>query len=126
MVPRSDRQLIRIISVLLLIVLTACTFETEGRSDEAQATLTRYLEGLAGGADDRGWSVLRESTREDYGTLEDYLELASLGGEGGLPIVGMQVAAEDDGLYKFAVTTTDPIDPAYAEVLFRARVNEST
>jgi hypothetical protein len=119
---RSDpgRWTLRGIFVLVTFLSTSCVIESEGRSSEARATLTSYLNALAGAADDRGWSLLSESTRDGYGEREAVLELADLAGDALLPIQDVRLIYEDDGFYQFAVTTTDPMDPIYAELLFRA------
>lgn len=105
--------------------MTACAYENEGRSVEAQATLTTFLEHLAGGADDRGWSLLSESTRRGIGSFEDYLALADAARDAELPIHGMRVVYEDDGFYEFAITTAVPIGASYAELLFEFPVFQS-
>jgi hypothetical protein len=111
--------------VLLTVLLTSCGLaETEGRSDEARATLDRYLGAVGGAEDDRGWSVLSSSMRDSYGTRDDYLELAGAADDP-LPIAGVRLLYEDDGFYSFSVTTAEPIEPAYAELLFRPRLLDS-
>lgn len=111
---------------LLTLALASCGLaETEGRSDEARATLVRYLAAVGGAEDDRGWSVLSASMRDSYGTRDDYLELAMVAADAPLLIQDVKLVYEDDGFYSFSVTTTIPPDPAYAELLFRPRLLES-
>jgi hypothetical protein len=104
---------------LALALLASCAMaETEGHADAARATLSRYLAELGGNSDHRGWSVLSESMREQYGSRDDYVERADRAGEAELPVLGFDLVYEDDGFYEFTVTTAEPIDRAYADLLF--------
>lgn len=96
---------IRLGLVLLVSLLGSCAFENEGRSDEAEETVRRYLAAVAGADEVRGWSMLSASMQESTVTRESYIEV---------------------GFYQFAVTTAAPIRAAYAELLFRTRWAEST
>jgi hypothetical protein len=107
-------------ATLLTCALVSCgTFENEGRADEAEAALGQYLDDLAGESEDRGWSRLSESMRMAHGPREDYVERARQAADADLAILAIRLVYEDDGFYEFAVTITEPIDPAYAELLFR-------
>jgi hypothetical protein len=112
--------------VALLVVVGGCVFENEGRSGEAEKTVRHYLAAVAGADADRGWSVLSAHMRESHSTREAYVDLAEAAGDAPLPINDIRLIYEDDGFYEFAVTTTEPIHSAYAELLFRPRSLEST
>lgn len=101
--------------------LASCTLvDTEGHSDAARTTLARYLAALGGSSDDRGWSILSGYTRVTYGERDAYVELAEVA-DAPLAVHDIRLVYEDDGLYAFSVTTDDPIDLAYGELLFRGR-----
>jgi hypothetical protein len=110
----------------LLVVAGGCVFENEGRSGEAEKTVRDYLAAVAGADADRGWSVLSTHMRESHSTPEAYVDLAEAAGDAPLPINDIRLIYEDDGFYEFAVTTPEPIHPAYTELLFRPASLEST
>ena len=111
----------RLFALWLATLLASCAVvETEGRSDEARATLTQFLDDLAGSSDDRGWSRLSESMRQMHGPRADYVGFAEQeAGETALPDLTIRLTYEDDGFYAFELTSPVPIDPAYDEILFR-------
>jgi hypothetical protein len=109
---------------VLAITLAACApFENEGRSGEAEATLSRYLANLAGSSDDRGWSQLTPPMRDAHGPREEYVARVQLAGDAQLSVESMLLVREDDGLYEFAVTVSEPTDPF--SVLFHEPPNWS-
>lgn len=112
-----EKHPVLILAACSLVALAGAACENEGRSDEARRTVLRYLAALGGAEDDRGWSVLSESTRSLSGGREAYVELANRA-DSSLPIESVTLHYEDDGFYEFTVTTAGPIDAARAAVLF--------
>jgi hypothetical protein len=98
----------------LAMILAAC--ENEGRSDEARQTVVRYLTAVASRSDDAGWSILNAHTRE-YLDRDAYIALARAGEDAELVPEAIGLLYEDDGLYEFAVSFTEPVSAEDAALL---------
>jgi hypothetical protein len=101
------------ILTLLALVVFMCACENEGRSDEARATVVRYLAAINGGSGDSGWAVLNGDSRDSLDRGE-YDELAEAIEDAADVPQAIALIYEDDGAYEFAVTFTEPIPPGHA------------
>jgi hypothetical protein len=64
-----------------LLLLSACAEPTDstgqrGSPGEARGMVVAYLEAAAGGAADRGWSLILPSSRSAYDSEDQYVQLA--------------------------------------------------
>jgi hypothetical protein len=91
--------------VLLGLLIAGCAERPE-RTREATELAEQYLFAVAGGADDRGWSLLHPDARRDMfgGSMERYIN---------------SVLASDWTTFKFSVESVVPDDPSLYLVQLR-------
>jgi uncharacterized protein YceK len=86
-----------VVLVLFGLLLAGCAEKTE-RTGEATALARQYLAAVAGGSDDRGWSLLHPDARRDMfgGSMERYVNGA---------------LASDWTDFDFRIDSVEPDDP---------------
>jgi hypothetical protein len=119
-IARLAPFLMLVVVVVAIGVRVRNVVENEGRSEEAHATVLRYLAALGGSEADRGWSILSASMRDGSGSRDEYIELAS-STDATLATNDVHLTYEDDGFYLFTVTLAREIEPGHAEALFDPR-----
>ncbi len=104
---RRRRRLIVLVLVGLLIA--GCTPRRD-RSEEARQLAEQYLAAAAGGADDRGWSLLHPDARRDmFGNGADrYLNAVAASDWTDFRFTIESVVADDPSLYLIQVRTDPP------------------
>lgn len=96
-----------LVALVLFGFLIAGCAEGPERTGEATELAEQYLAAVAGGADDRGWSLLHPDARRDMfgGSMERYLN---------------GVLASDWKNFQFSVESVVPDDPSLYLIQLRA------
>ena len=95
--------------ILLGLLFMGCT-RHQDRTEEATALAERYLDAVAGAADDRGWSLLHPDARRDmFDDSEDrYLNAVAASDWTDFRFTIESVVADDPSLYLVQLRTDPP------------------
>lgn len=100
----------RLIALVLVGLLIAGCTPRQDRSKEATQLAEQYLAAVAGGADDRGWSLLHPDARRDmFGdSVDRYLNAVAASDWTNFRFTIESVVADDPSLYLIQVRTDPP------------------
>lgn len=99
-----------LVALVLFGILVAGCAEGTDRTSEATALAERYLAAVAGGSDDRGWSLLHPDARRDmFGdNAEQYVNAVVASDWTGFRFSVESVVPDDPSLYIVELSTNPP------------------